>query len=372
LKFCIVGPVWPFRGGISHHSAILSKALTNEGHEVKIITFKRQYPQWLYPGRTDQDNSKNPIKASAEYILDPFSPFSWRKAATRALLFKPDLVMIQWWTFFWSVPFAWMSRYLHQRGVRVAYLIHNVSSHEAHPLDRFFSHLAWSGVPYFLVFSEFEKHRLHKLLPGKRVVLTHLPVYAFSNDEQLSKSEARRILNLPQEETMLLFFGFVRPYKGLDVLLKALANLKQKGIYPYLAIVGEFWKDKQSYLDSITRSGIGEQVRIEDRYVPNEEADLWFRGADLLVAPYTHGVTQSAVASLALGYNMPMIVTTQVAGGLEPGRHPAIQVVPPDDAEALENEIAAFIRLNKKKDNYVKPEPAIGNSITGAILELTR
>ena len=351
MKFCLIGPVWPYRGGISHNSAIVVNALARAGHAVQLISFHRQYPQWLYPGRTDRDNSQNPLKAEAEFILDPFLPWTWNEAIDQALLFKPDLVMIQWWTFFWAIPFAWISRTIARRGVKVAYLIHNVTPHEAHPLARILTRLALAPAQDYVVFSEFEEQKLHALLPGKRVILTHLPVYSFAQAGDISKEEARRALNLPIDRPILLFFGFVRPYKGLDILLNTLASLKAQGITPYLAIVGEFWKDKTDYIKIIERAGLGDQVRIEDRYVPNEEADLWFRGADLLVAPYTHGVTQSAVAPMAAGYGMPMIVTTHVAEGLEPVTHQSIQVVPPDDIEALEFEITKFVRNYSKVEN---------------------
>ena len=370
MKFCLIGPVWPYRGGISQNSAIIAKALVNDGHEVLLISFRRQYPQWLYPGQTDQDNSQHPMKANAEYILDPFLPYTWKKAADLVFEFKPNLVMIQWWTFFWSIPFAYISRTFQAHGLRVAYMIHNVTSHEAHPLDRLFTRLALSSAHDFLVFSELEKQKLQKLLPDKRIVQTCLPVYSFDDSSEHSKISARKTLNLPDTGMILLFFGFVRPYKGLDILLKALIRLKDKGITPYLAIVGEFWKDKQYYLDLIRKANMYDQIRIEDRYVPNEEADLWFKGADVLIAPYTHGVTQSAVASLALGYSMPMIITTQVAQGLAKNDHQTVQVVPQEDVEALESEIEKFIKEYTQRDNLSNPEAISVDHITEALIEL--
>jgi glycosyltransferase involved in cell wall biosynthesis len=370
LKFCLIGPIWPYRGGISHNSALVSKALVDDGHEICVISFRRQYPKWLYPGKTDQDNSKNPLKAPAKYILDPISPSTWKKAAQQALSFGPDLVLIQWWTFFWAIPFAWISRYIFKKGIRVAYLIHNVSSHEAHPLDRIFTRLALSAAQDFLVFSSLEEQHLKKLLPKRRIAVTHLPVYSFENSSSHTKISARNALNLPVSDTILLFFGLVRPYKGLDFLLKALVGLKRKGLTPYLAIVGEFWKDKHYYIDFIGKSHIQDQIRIEDRYVPNEEADLWFRAADVLIAPYTAGVTQSAVASLALGYGLPMIITTEVAQGLENIDNQTIRVIPPDNIGELEVQISQFINELPTRTNITRNEKSGKDSITQAILSL--
>jgi glycosyltransferase involved in cell wall biosynthesis len=372
VRFCLLGPVWPYRGGISHNSAIIAEALINQGHEILLISFRRQYPHWLYPGRSDQDNSQNPLKTPAKYILDPLSPWTWKKGSDLVLAYKPDLVIVQWWTIFWSIPFAYISRYLHNHGVRVAYMVHNVTSHEKQIMDRIFTRLALSSAQDFIVFSEIEYQKIQRLLPGKRVILSHLPIYSFGNSNHLTKVSARKSLNLSNKEIILLFFGIVRPYKGLNILLKAMGRLKDKGITPYLAIVGEFWKEKQDYLDLITQSGIQAQVRIEDRYVPNEEADLWFRAADVLIAPYTHGVTQSAVASLALGYSMPIIVTTQVARGLEKPDQNTVYVVPPDDIEALEIEISNFIDSNPPTEDTPKNVVTYADQITKSLLELTK
>jgi glycosyltransferase involved in cell wall biosynthesis len=251
-------------------------------------------------------------------------------------------------------------------------MIHNVSSHEKHILDRFFTRLALSKVQDLLVFSEIENLKIQKLLPEKRVIQSHLPKYSFSSASKHSKASARNSLNLPNDETILLFFGIIRPYKGLSILLKAMGRLKEKGITPYLAVVGEFWKDKQDYLRLIKQTGIQDQVRIEDRYVPNEEADSWFRAADVLIAPYTHGVTQSAVASLAMGYRMPMIVTTQVAEGLDKSDQDTTYIVPPDDSEALAIEISNFINSYIRIENSPKIELTGTNLITKSLLELTK
>jgi glycosyltransferase involved in cell wall biosynthesis len=372
VKFCLIGPVWPYRGGISHNTAIVANALINDGHEILVISFQRQYPRWLYPGRSDQDNSHNPIKTPAEYILDPFSPWTWKKAADRVLSYKPDLVAIQWWTFFWSIPFAYITIHIQAHCIRTIFMVHNVSSHESHLMDKLLTRLALSSAKDFLVYSEPEKQKLQKLIPGKRVILSHLPIYSFDNLNQMPKDSARKFLNLPDKETIILFFGFVRPYKGLSILLKALGNLNKKGITPHLAIVGEFWKDKQYYLELISQTGIQAQIHMQDRYVPNEEADLWFKASDILIAPYIQGVTQSAVASLAMGYGIPMIISTQVAEGLEKIDHHTIRVIPPDDIDALENEILKFMKSINKTENIFHVKDSNLSQITKSLLEFVK
>jgi glycosyltransferase involved in cell wall biosynthesis len=181
------------------------------------------------------------------------------------------------------------------------------------------------------------------LLPGRKVAVTPLPVFDVYSGDQPAQNEARRLLGLPAEAPVLLFFGFVRPYKGLGLLLQALGLLRQQGLQPFLAIAGEFWHDKASYLDQIEQLGLGEQVRIEDRYIPNEELGLWLAAADVAVAPYIEGTTQSAVASLLLGSGLPLILSEQVAQGVRQSDLQNLVVVPTGDVPALAGAIRAFI-----------------------------
>jgi glycosyltransferase involved in cell wall biosynthesis len=342
-RITLIGPVWPYRGGIALHTTLTARALRQRGYPLQVISFRRQYPQWLYPGATDRDQSQEAIKTEAKYLLDPLSPLSWTRTAKAIAASQPDLVAIQWWTTFWSLPYAVLARLLRRKGCRLAYIIHNVLPHEAKPWDRWLARLALSPAQAFIVHTEAEKARLLDLLPGCDARVTPLPILGVFSGQAPDQAEARRALSLPSEEPILLFFGFVRPYKGLGVLLQALGILRQQGVRPYLAIAGEFWHDKQAYLEQIERLGLGDQVRVEDRYIPNEELGLWFSAADAAVAPYIEGTTQSAVASLLMGFGLPLILSEQVAQGVRETNLHNLIVVPTGDADALARAIGGFI-----------------------------
>jgi len=342
-RITLIGPVYPYRGGIALHTTLAARALRQRGYPLQVISFRRQYPQWLYPGATDKDQSREAIQTEAEYLLDPLSPVTWIRTVKVIAASKPDLVVMQWWTTFWSLPYAVLTRLLKRKGCRVTYIIHNVLPHETRPWDRWLARLALSPAEAHIVHTEEEKKRLLDLLPRCFVQVTPLPVWRVFPEDKTTQTEARRLLNLPASGPLLLFFGFVRPYKGLGILLQALGILSQQGVRPYLAIAGEFWHDKQSYLEQIEQLDLGEQVRIEDRYIPNEELGLWFAAADVAVAPYIEGTTQSAVASLLLGSGLPLILSEQVAQGVRQANLQNLFVVPTGDAAALASAIQDFL-----------------------------
>jgi glycosyltransferase involved in cell wall biosynthesis len=340
MRISLVGPVFPYRGGISHYTASLARALQTAGHALQVVSFRRQYPAWLYPGQTDKDPSTHPIKTEAEYILDPLLPWTWAQAARCMNAFQPDLVVIQWWTTFWGLPFAVLARLINRRGTPVVWMVHNVLPHEQRPWDMALARLALSAGRAFIVQTQCERERLLNLLPAAKVSLCPHPAYEILSQAALPKLEARRRLGLDPDKFWLLFFGFVRPYKGLQTLLQALGDLRREGVQPGLAIVGEFWQDKSAYLAEIDRLQIGDQVRIEDRYTPDEDVALWFSAADCLAAPYLAG-TQSGVAAIALAYGLPVIASQKVAEGIAPDdRGVVLAVVPPGASGAL----AAAIR----------------------------
>lgn len=335
MRISLIGPVFPYRGGISHYTASLARALQAAGHSLQLVSFRRQYPAWLYPGQTDKDPSAHPVKIEADFILDPLYPWTWLQAARRINTFKPQMVIFQWWTTFWGPPFAVLARLLKRRGAPVVWMIHNVLPHEQRPWDRSLARLALSTGNVFIVQTPRERERLLNLLPAAKIEICPHPTYEMLSQPRLPRTEACRRLELDPDRFWLLFFGFVRPYKGLHVLLQALGELSHSGVRPGLAIVGEFWQDKNAYLEEIERLQLVDQVRIEDRYMPDEEIPAWFSAVDCLVAPYLAG-TQSGVAAVALAYGLPMIVTQKVAEGIAASnRHLVLATVPPGDPAAL-------------------------------------
>lgn len=357
MKVTLIGPVYPYRGGIAHYTGMLAHALVEASHTTQVISFRRQYPSLLYPGKTDKDPSQKPLKTEAKFLLDPFYPWTWKRAVRAIYSFSPDITIIQWWTTFWAPPFAYLAKRLKHNKLPTIFIIHNVMPHEQRSWDHFLARMALSSGDAFVIQTRREQERLQALLPNANIYSCPLPTYHFLRTEKNTRAQARCRLELPEEAFILLFFGFVRSYKGVHILLEALGNLRSKGKMPILVIAGEFWQDKHFYLSQIERLALQEQVRIEDRYIPDEEIGNWFAAADCLIAPYVGG-TQSAAVSIALAYGLPMIVTQNVAEGISEEDHSLIAaVVPPGDVNALAEAISAAIdhppqRLAPQRTEY--------------------
>jgi glycosyltransferase involved in cell wall biosynthesis len=311
MKIVLIGPVYPYRGGIAHYTAQLTKAMLAAGHDVRVISFKRQYPGWLYPGQSDRDPSQEPLKVPAEYLLDPLYPWTWFRTVAAIRRDAPDLVLFQWWTTFWAFAFRYIGRALKTRKIRAGYLIHNVIPHEARPWDRFLAKMALQQADAFLVQSTGQRDVLKQLIPAANPDLIELPVYDMFAAQKLDQLTARRNLKLPEQMPVVLFFGIVRPYKGLSQLFEAMGQLNTAGFQAGLYVAGEFWEDEQKYRQQIDRLHLTEQVWIDNRYIPNEELPIIFSAANVFAAPYTDA-TQSAAVKMALGFGLPIVVTPVV------------------------------------------------------------
>ncbi|MEW6649322.1 MAG: glycosyltransferase [Chloroflexota bacterium] len=310
MRIVLIGPVYPYRGGIAHHTTRLAQAILEEGHEMVVISFKRQYPRFLYPGKSDRDPSQNVTQVDAEFVLDPIYPWTWAKAIHRIRDFSPSVVVIQWWTTFWAPAFWWIAKKL-RNICRVTFLIHNVVPHEAKFFDPWLSKLTLLQGNHYIVQSENQKTRLQKLIPLAEPIIIEHPVYDQFAYQRIEKTEARKLLKLPEDRPILLFFGIVRPYKGLKHLIDAMALVYQAGHNPLLVIAGEFWEDVEKYKAQIKFLGIENAIIIRNEYIPNEDVPLYFNAADVFVAPYVGG-TQSGAVKIAMAFAMPIILSKEI------------------------------------------------------------
>jgi len=343
MRCVLIGPTYPFRGGISHYTTLLCQNL-RQRHEVEFYTFTRQYPSFLFPGRTDRDPSKLPLRADAIPLIDPVNPLTWLRAARRIRDSRPELLIMQWWVPYWAPSFATIA-FLARRfaGTKICFICHNVVPHERRVVDRVLAKVTLSQGHTFIVHSQGDEARLRNLLPRAHIVRTVHPVYDFFRQEGLhdQESEAREALNLPDRK-VLLFFGFVRPYKGLEYLLEAMPKVLAE-IDAHLLIAGEFWTPESEYTRYIDDLGLSEHVTIVNRYIPNEEVAAFFSAADVVVLPYTEA-TQSGVAQIAYGLEKP-VITTSVGGLAEVVKHGETGLlVPPGDSEALAETVVSFFR----------------------------
>jgi len=307
MKIVLIGPTYPFRGGIAHYATLLCRSL-RQNHNVKFISFKRQYPQFLFPGSNDRDISENPIKVSdVDYLIDSMNPLTWWDAAGAVKGYMPDKVVLPWWVAFWAPQFWTILTSVKRRlACEIVFICHNVVEHESNCLKRKATKAILSKGDRWITHSGEETEKLKALLgENVNVVTAFHPTYADLSNKRYGKEEAKQILGLSGH--VLLFFGFVREYKGLRILLDAMPDVIRDSDVTLL-IAGEFWKDKQEYLDHADRLGITEHMRIVDNYVPNEKIGLYFAAADLVVQPYL-SVSGSGISQIAYGFDRPVIAT---------------------------------------------------------------
>lgn len=309
MKICLIGPIHPLRGGIAHYNAQLGMELANR-HEIVAISFSRQYPGLLFPGRTQLDPSTKGPGLASEALLDSINPLSWFLAARRIAELSPDLTVIHWWNPFFAPCIGTTVRLARRRSrAMVVFICHNVIPHEPFPATSVLTRFALAPGDAWLVHSEADRRDLESLrLQGRTLTFPQPPGRGFG--EPLSKESARSRLGL--SGNILLFFGLIRRYKGLPHLLEALP-LVLKTLNCTLLVVGEFYEGKDRCLNLITALGLEPKVRIVDRFVPDDEVSLYFSAADLVVLPY-ESATQSAIVPIAFAFERPVIATR--VGGL--------------------------------------------------------
>lgn len=304
-RLAIVGPIYPLRGGIAHYTALLARELGRQ-HAVRVYGFARQYPAWLFPGRSQLDPGAAPIAmADARHGLVPWLPWTWRQAVRDWVAWRPDAVVVQWWTPFMAPMTAALSRAARRLGLPVIAICHNVLPHDRNWFDAAWARLGLGWASACIIHGESEARALQALLPGRPSATVAMPRYAIASGQAWSREGARAALALSGQ--VLLFFGFVRPYKGLFDLFEALpAVLRQCDVK--LLVVGEVWGQAAPYHECIRRLGLDQRVRLVDRYVSNDEAAKYFAAADLAVLPY-RSATGSAAVQLAFAFGLPVVAT---------------------------------------------------------------
>ena len=304
MKIALVGPVRPFRGGVAHHTSELHRTLSEQA-SLLTISFSRQYPKLLYPGisPTECPDSDGVYESGVEYSLDSLNPVTWMQTLRRIKAFSPDLAIIPWWHAYWAPCFGWLARQLRRSDIAVSFICHNITGHENTSLERYLSKFALRHADHYIVHSRQNASDLLRLFPSANIFVHPHPV---PRSLPSPKNIFRR-----RSSTELLFFGFVRPYKGLDVLLNALVHLKDSDFY--LTVAGEFWNASNEARDFVERHGLDGRVEIVARYVSDWEAAEYFARADAVVLPYIRA-TSSGVIPLAYYYDKPVIASR--VGGL--------------------------------------------------------
>ena len=349
MRIVCIGPTHPYKGGISHYNTLLYQTLSKK-NTCKLISWKRRFPQFLYKQEQLDKASKKKIQADAKFILDCCNPWTWFKAFWEVRKFNADLVIFHWVTPFMAPIFSKIAFLIrHFTHAKVLLVCHNVMPHEKRILDRILDKCFFSQVDYFIVHSKQDLEELKSLKKNANARLGFHALYDMFNTGRVNIKKVRKELGLTKPT--MLFFGYVRPYKGLKYLLEAMALvLKKQDIE--LLVVGEFWGPREEYDNLIRDLGIGDSVKIVDQYVPNEEVGKYFHASDVVVLPYTSG-TQSGIIQAAYGFDKPVIVSN--VGGFAEAvvEGKTGYVVEPENPKALAAGIIKFFKKSKR-ENFEK------------------
>jgi glycosyltransferase involved in cell wall biosynthesis len=343
VKIAVVGPAYPFRGGIAHYTMLLASHLSAQ-HEARLYSFERQYPAILFPGRSQIDPSAPVIEIETRRWLTPWWPFSWRRVSADWSTWQPERVIIQWWVPFMAPMTAWLLAQARRLGRHSTLICHNVLPHEEKAIDAALIRLALSRADQLIVHGQPDRERALKVLPLAQVRVAALPSYAGLRAGNWTYDRARTELKLTRPT--LLFFGFVRPYKGLLDLLDALPAVLVE-IDVDLLVVGEIWGEAAPYHERVKELELTERVQFIDRYVSNEEAALFFTAADLAVLPY-RDATGSAVLQLAFGLGVPVVATR--TGGMGEAVEDGVTgfLVEPGDVAGLSRAIVRYFHEERE------------------------
>lgn len=349
MKIAIIGPVHPYKGGIAHYTDLLCRALREDGNEVQLYSFKFQYPKLLYKKPQKDMKSSGFGTNDADFCIHTLNPFNWIRVAGRIKKQKPELIILQWWHPYFAPCFWSICKLL--RREKILFVCHNVFPHERFPLDRLLTKWTLGCGRYFITQSKMDARDLLSVKHDAVYRVTPHPTYGMFCKQGMSMQKAREQLQIDQGQRALLFFGFVRKYKGLQYLLEAMKLLKERDFKVQLWVVGDFGEDKDEYVEQIRRFEIGDQVQMVEGYVPDDEVEKYFAASDLVVLPYL-SATQSGIVQIAFGFEKPVLVTE--VGGLPDvvTNGKTGYVVEPRSAEMIAEAIMDYY-INNRREAFV-------------------
>lgn len=343
-KIILIGPVYPYKGGISHYTGLMYRELIKQ-YDVEMLSYQVQYPGFLFH-KEQKDYANDSFKIeNTNYMLHTCNPFSILQTARYIRKQKADMVLIQWWHPYFA-PCYWLLGLLMGRQ-NLVFVCHNILPHERFPFDKWLTRMAMGRGKHYIVHAEEEAEALKKVIRRPDYTVTPHPTYNVFQFENMSKGQAKERLGIAENTKILLFFGYVRKYKGLGYLLKAMPMILQKEENIQLWIVGEFGKNQEEYSSLIEELGIQKWVKTVASYIPDREVEKYFAASDLVVLPYI-SATQSGIVQIAYGFEKPVVVTR--VGGLPDvvENHVTGYVVEPENAQELARAVIDFFEGKKE------------------------
>ena len=345
----IIGPAYPFRGGLASYNERLAREFQNQGNQVEIETFTIQYPSLLFPGKSQYVEGKAPENLKIKRTVNSVNPFNWLKTGSRIRREKPDLLMVRYWLPFMGPALGSICRIARKnKHTKVICLADNIIPHEKRPGDRLLTHYFMKSIDGMVAMSQSVLNDIDSFNAKLPRALCPHPLFDNFGD-RIEQSKAKTLLQLDQKTSYLLFFGFIRDYKGLDILLRAMADERLAKLPVKLIVAGEFYTKADPYLQLLSDLDLNKRVILHTDFIPNEKVNQYFSAADLVVQPYK-SATQSGVTQIGYHFEKAMLVTN--VGGLSeiiPDQKIGYVVEP--NASAIADAIVDFYQ-NKRQISF--------------------
>lgn len=349
-KVVIIGPAHPLRGGLASYDERLAREFISQGFDTTIYTFSLQYPGFLFPGTTQYSSEPPPLDIPIKVCINSINPLNWLAVGNELKELRPDIIVVRYWLPFMGPCLGTILRRVKKNmHTKVVCIADNIIPHEKRPGDSIFTKYFIKPVDSFITMSDKVLEDVKRIAPGKEVMFVSHPLYD-NFGEKISKEAARQKLGINNDDKIILFFGFIRKYKGLDILLEVMQKLKKELGGLKLLIAGEFYEDRKKYNELIDKLDIRDALILHTDFIPDSEVKYYLCAADCVVQPY-RSATQSGVTPLAYHFEVPMIVTN--VGGLPslvPDRKAGLVSEP--NAAALANKIREYFQLG---ENYFLP-----------------
>ena len=351
MNIVIIGTAYPYRGGLAAFNERLAKQLMDEGHSVEMYTFTLQYPSFLFPGKTQYTDDPAPEGLRIKRCINSCNPLNWLKVGREIRKKQPDVVVFAYWMSFMAPCFGTIARVIgRNKKIRRTALVHNMIPHDPKAIDKYLPGYFVKAMEGFTTLSEavikdierFDRH-------GKPKTWAPHPIYDHYGS-LVSKAEARQELGLDPNGRYVLFFGFIREYKGLDLLIDAFGDPRLQDLGVKLIVAGEFYGSPQPYLDRIRSLDISDIVILHNDYIPDSRVNLYFCAADIVAQPYKNA-TQSGVTQVAFHFEKPMLVTN-VGGLAEIVPDGKIGYVVPPEAQPITDALIDYYK-GKREESFV-------------------
>jgi len=346
VKITLLGPAHPYRGGPATFNDRLAQQFAAEGHSIKVVTFCLQYPRILFPGKTQYSGGPAPEGIIIERRLNSINPLNWISTGYRIKKEKPDLLLIRYWLPFMGPSLGTVARIVRSnKHTKVICIFDNVIPHEKRPGDKILTEYFTGSIDGAVVMSQSVMDDLRTFSSDMPVRLTPHPLFD-NYGKSVDRDKAVSLLKLDPEFSYLLFFGFIRAYKGLDLLLEAFSDVRLRNKKLKLIVAGEFYEDASPYRNIIKKHGLENEIILCDHFIKDEEVSLFFSVADLVVQPYK-SATQSGVTQISFHFDKPMLVT-DVGGLREIVSDKKCGYVVKPEAEQIASAILDYFGNNRK------------------------